>query len=172
MSSFDFGAISNMIGTNVGQGERIGRDKFFKGLLADRSRGLANAAQGQIQVGLDSLESRGLGTSSSVGSVLQGIQQQQAQGVQQAGSEIFGQQFALQQQLDSEDRGFRRNLIQGNLDFERQAALMRLQAELSKQGKGGWLDRVIGAIGGAAGGYLTGGPAGAIAGGASGFSGG
>lgn len=161
----------NIIGTQVGEGERINRNRFFDALQADRARGLQNTASGQLNVGLDTLESRGLGTSSSVGSLMAGINRQQGQGLQAAQSEIFGQKFALQQQLDAESRGFRRTQIEGQQDFERQAALMRLASELQKDGGGAWWQKLLGAAGGAAAGYLTGGVPGAVAGGAQGYGG-
>lgn len=141
---------------------------FYDAALARRARALSATAQGQRDTGMMGLGSRGLDYSpAAVNNLYQGINMQEGLGLQEASSDIYGQQFASQQQRESEARAYQRQKETQAQDFQNQIDLMKIQKKLSEKKKSG-LSRLLGGLGGAAAGFLTGGPLGAVAGGAAG----
>lgn len=153
-------------------GSSINENSYYDALLARRRRSAQSGVAAGVQQLQSTLASRGLLNSGGFAQGVLGLQAQANQEVGNAAVDIYGQQFAAQQQREAEQRAFERQLQLSNLSFEQQASLLRLQAELSGNSGGNWLGRIVRGIGGAAAGWLTGGPVGAIAGGASGFAGG
>ncbi len=150
-------------------GASASENAFFDSLLARRGRSIQNFARSSSRQLGNSLASRGLLGSGVEARGNLGIQQSAQREFGNAAQDVFGQQFAAQQQREAEARAFGRQVQLQNLSFEQQAALMRLQNELGRGG--GFFDRLAGGLGGAIGGFVTGGPGGAAAGAAQGFFG-
>lgn len=106
---------------------------FYQALLGQAQRGIGAQTAGAERSALESLESRGLGTSSLVGRTMGEIGRGAAVAGQQAATSIQGLQF--QQLLAA-------------LDYERQKELMRLQAKYNRSLQGNpWLS-ALGNLGG------------------------
>lgn len=146
----------------------INENAFYDAALARRARALAATADSQRNQAFITSDSRGLGRSGAI-PLLADINRQEGLGLQEASSDIFGQQFMSQQQQASESRAFERQKALQDLEFQQQVALLKLQKKLAQK-KGGFWNSLARGLGGAAAGFLTGGPAGAVVGGVGGFT--